>query len=543
MEVPPRNIARKALVYGILLLVMAVQASFAAAELPEPEVTFIPDQLSAESSFVMIADPGSVGGSVRISWVTDEGYGNLPYINGRYMCYFSDTDYQSTCGPSPFRYPTSGGSPYILDVASFDSELDQGNVSVEVEVGGLKIIPDVSINFDTQTAILLVYTEPMAESIRYRVFDSSFNPKTSGYLPLSRIEGTIYFNASVELGMGVYYVAFKANSSDDFGGGMIKVSMGAEGEDGYEGVIQADPINIEVLVEAGSEPNLPRNKKIINTINQTFEGLSISLPSDISKYVSVTIPNSTLGPYESMYYTVELRGIVASMDINTAADITSGGGAVLGRIPIRMKISYTSGGVTDCSELSDGADCLGGICCEGTCQKKAECCVDSDCSSGRCSGFRCSAGSDIACSSGTCVTGFSCPSGQDETGQSCTRGGVSGICCAGECTGKDDLTTCTGGICCSDECVTVSGAECCTSVDCPGDELCRNNVCESSGASGEGFDLLTPVLIIAVVAVGGFVAWWFLKKRGKKSPEEEFDKESEKKEDEDLFEGGDEEFY
>jgi hypothetical protein len=541
MEVPPRNIARRALYYMVFISVLALQASLASAQLPEPEVTFIPGQLSAESSFVMIADPGSVGGSVRITWVTDEGYGHLPYINGRYMCYFSDTDYQSTCGPSPFRYPTSEGYPYIMDVNTFDSELNQGNTSLEVEIGGLKITPDVSIDFDTGSATILVYTTPsIADSIIYKVFDSSFNPKTSGYLPLTRITGTPYYNGSVELGSGIYYIAFKANSSDDFGGGIIKVSMAA-GEDGYEGVLQADPVNIDVLVEAGSEPNLPKNKRVMNALNQTFEGLSITLPQDVSKYVSITIPNSTIGPYESVYYTINLHGITSSLDINTMADINSGGGALLGRIPLKMRISYTSGGITDCSQLEDGADCLGGICCEGVCQEKAECCVDSDCASGRCSGFRCASVTvDISCTRGTCITGLSCPSGQEETGETCTSGGVSGICCAGECAGNPDLTECTGGICCSGACITAPGADCCSSIDCPGEELCEDHVCTAPEPEPWEIDFVTIGLIIAVAVAGGLGVWWFFKKRGKKSPEEEFEKES--GEEEDLFEG-EEEFY
>jgi hypothetical protein len=544
METPPKKVARRALVYGMLFLsLMVLTALPVLAQLPEPEVTFIPDQLSAESSFVMIADPGSVGGSVRITWVTDEGYGHFPWIDGEYMCYFSDTDYQSTCGPSPFRYPTAPETPYLLDVFTFDSEGNQGNTTVEVEIGGLKIIPDVTVDFDEGSVKLLAYTTPaIADSISYRVFDSSFSPKTSGYLSMSRITGTPYYNGSVELEPGTYYIAFKAETPDDFGGGMIKVDMAGGDGNGYEGILQADPVDIEVVVEAGAEPSLPVSKRIINTLNQSFEGVSISLPADISKYVTITIPNSTIEAYQTMYYSINLHSISSSLDINTVADIKSKAGTVLGEIPVKMKISYTSGGVTDCSQLADGADCLGGICCNKVCQKKAECCADGDCGYGEiCSSYRCVSGTstDMPCSTGICMTdgSLSCPSGQEETG-TCISGGVTYICCAdtGECAGRADGTTCSGGVCCDEECV-----ECCDDSDCDTGYECVGTYCLGISGNGEseGIDLLTIGLIVALAALAGLGAWWFFKKYKKGKPEEEEFREGEGGED--VFE--EEEFY
>ncbi len=506
------------------LIFMSVLAASVQAQLPSPTVTFIPNQLSAESSFVMVANPGSVGGSVRVTWVTDEGYGHLPFINDKYVCYFSDTDYGSTCGPSPFRYPTSMGNPYVMDIFTFDSEGNQGNSSIEVNIGGLKVIPDFTIDFDNERINLLVYTTPsLANSISYRIFDSNFNAKTSGYVPLTRITGTPYFNSSVELGEGVYYIAFQASSADDFGGGILKADISGGGA-GYSGVLQADPIDIDVLVEAGSEPALPSNKRVINTLNQTFGGVTISLPSAISRYVSITIPNSTIKPYESMFYTIRLNSISSSLDINTVAEILSNG-VKRGEIPIKMKISYTSGGISDCSVLSNGADCLGGICCSNTCRKKGECCVDSDCTSGTCSSYRCAASSDVTCTSGTCITGVvSCPTGQEIKGN-CMSGGQSGVCCvaAGGCASDSE---CTGGKCCNGACIT--GAECCSSIDCPGSEVCRSNVCEASGGGTSPLEDIDPTLIMIVgaVAAAGIGGMVLLKKlKGGESEEESFDDE------------------
>jgi hypothetical protein len=534
-------------------LAIILIASPAEAQLPDPDVTFIPDRISAESSFAIVADPGSVGGSVRITWVTDEGYGHFPYVNGRYMCYFSDTDFQSTCGPSPFRYPTTEGSPYLMDLFSFDSHGNQGNSTVNVEVGGLKISPDVTLDLDHGIVNIIAYTTPtIAESMSYKIFDENLDPKTAGYLPLERITATPYYNGTVQLDPGTYFIAFKGETASDFGGGMLKVEMAqiSNGNGGEDGILQADPVDIDVLVQAGAEPSLPQNKRLINNMNMSFEGVTIELPTEVSRYLSITIPNSTIGPYETVYYTMGLTDISSSLDINTMADVRSGSGTLIGEIPIQMRISYTSAGVTDCSELADGADCLGGICCNGICAKKAECCKDSDCSSGRCStSNRCEQGgtTDLTCSSGSCLTGvLTCPDSMDEVG-TCRTSGVTGLCCSdggpiGECSGKSDLETCSGGICCSSECVVAENADCCLSIHCPGDELCRSNVCQlpdtPGPGDGEGLDLFTLILVIAIVAVAGVVAFMFLKKR--KAPEEEAFEEGGKK-DEDVFE--EEEFY
>lgn len=542
METTPRKLAGRVFVYAVLLVLF--QASQAQAQLPDPSVMFIPDKLSAESSFVMIADPGSVGGSVRMNWVVGGGFGNLPYINGKYMCYFSDTDYMSTCGPSPFRFPTMEGYPEAMDVSTFDSQGNEGNTTIEVEIGGLKIVPDITVDFDSGTANMLVYTSPsLAESIQYRVYDSQFSPKTP-YASLKRMAGGIpYFNGSVELDPGVYYIAFKASKEEDFGGGIIRVNMGG-GENGG-GVLQAEALDINVVVVEGSSPPIPY-KRIANPLNQSFTGVSISLPSGLGQYLSITISNSTINPYETVYYTVSVVGVTTSMDIDAEAEIKSGEDAVLGTIPIKMKISYVGGATEDCTGRPDLTRCLGGICCSGACLVDANCCSDTDCQAGEsCSPttYRCLSGSDVPCTIGTCRTdALSCPSGQEEVG-SCMISGVSGICCSqaavNECEGMSNTTSCNDGdgVCCDEDCK--SFGECCVDSDCDIGEECSFNSCYAATNGEGGFDILSLVIIVALLGAAAFFAWWFLTKKKKKTEEEEFE---ESKEEEDVLEG-EEEFY
>jgi hypothetical protein len=531
-----------------LLSVVLVLPGMGKAQLPTPTVEFIPDQVSAESSFVMIGDPGSVGGSIRMTWITDS-YGSMPYMNDRYMCYFSDTDFESTCGPSPFRLATTTGFPYQLDIFSFDSEGNQANATKLVDVGGIKIVPQVEIDINTNKALIVVHTTPPSNTLTYRVYDSNFNSVSGNYQNLNKISGTPYYNTSIPLASDEQYVAFKATSDEDFGGGIIKISLtdgSGSGTGGVSGLLTADPVNIDIVYQPGLDPALPQNKRIINSNNQTFTGVTIDVPSPIDQYLSINIPstyNSTIGPNEAVYYEMSLTSISNSMELKTEAEIKSISGTRLGVIPVDIRVSYIGGGSVDCSTAGEGAECLGGKCCGGICRKGADCCTSTDCTTGQtCSAsFECSSGSSsITCFSGSCMTDvITCPSGYEETG-TCMQAGIAGVCCAeeNECLGQTDGYTCSVGVCYQDECVPCIGDS-----DCDDDEECLGNFCyekdDTSGPSEGGDMTLIIIILIAVVVAGGAGAYYYFTKMKKgESAEDEFEKD---KDEDEAF--SDDEFY
>ncbi len=524
---------------------MAVMAAFiliplASAQLPAPEVRFIPDQLSAGSSFAMVADPGEVAGPVRVNWVTGEGYGLFPYVDGKYMCYFSETDPNAFCGPSPFRLPSTEGYPYLVDINTIDIEGKQGNTSLNVEVGGLKLDPRVTVNSQNRATMVVYVIGGIADSVTYRVYDSSFSPVTS-YRPLSLIPQNLAFNGSVSLGIGKFYIAFKANSSEDFGGGiyMVDTTGGSTGGVSY-GVLQAESLNIEMFADEGTVPDIRVNKMITNTLNQTFSGVTISVPStspvDIRDYLRFTPSNSTILPNSMIYYNVSFRrAIDTGMDINTNAEIYSGG-SILGSIPIRLKLSVRGSASSDCTSSSDGEKCLGGLCCDGVCRQGADCCSSLDCTTGTCLGYECVV-SDTECIEGTCRA--SCYTGEEATTEQCTNNGITGVCCVevNECEGLADGTPCSSGVCCNGFC-----EECCDDADCLSGYECIAGSCFETSAPSGGIDIITIILIIAIIGGAAFGVWYYLTKIKKKSSEkEEEDFEKDKKDEEELFD--EEEFY
>ncbi len=527
-----------------LLSVILVLPGIGEAQLPAPTVEFIPDRVSAESSFVMIGDPGVTGKSIRMTWVLDS-YGSMPYMNGKYMCYFSDTDHESTCGPSPFRFITTES----LDIKSFDSEGNWANSTKLVDVGGIKIIPDVEFDVNNNKALITAYggitLDAPVKSITYRVYDSSFNPVSGNYQSMSKFLGTPYYNTSVPLTSDVQYVAFKAASDDDFGGGIIRISLtDGSGSGGVTGLLTADPVNIDIVYQPGLDPALPENKRIINSNNQNFTGVTIDVPSSISQYLSINLLssyNGTIGPNEAVYYEMKLTRIDSSIELLGDAVIKSKTGTRLGVIPIDIRISYVGGGSVNCDTATEGALCLGGKCCGGICRQGADCCTTLDCTTGTCSSsYECSSSStSISCTTGTCRSDLiSCPSGYEETG-TCTQSGSTGPCCLeeNECLGQLDGFSCSLGVCEDDRCVM-----CIIDGDCEDDEYCSQSICfeEDGPTPPEGGDMtLIIIIIVAVVAAGGAGAYYYFTQMKKpKSAEEDFEKG---KEEDEAFD--DDEFY
>jgi len=524
-----------------------------------PGVTFIPDKLSVNSSFVMIADTGSLPDPLRVSWVFVgdiwsgiEYIGQMPYTGSRYMCYFSDTDVEATCGPSPLRYSSDQiGVDYELEVKITDTDGNQANKTFSIPVGGIPLEPD--IDSDGSNVSILVYIGKTADVVSYKVLDSEFGDVTSGFTDLEQLEGTPWFSGELELDPGTYYFAFEAESADDFGGGIQKVTVAAGSSNGggngttNPGAIESEAFDVEVVVGEGSTPTLPQ-KKLINTENETFTDLTVSLPSGFSSYIRITPENRTIMPYGIMYYTVTLLNIDSAMDIGTTAEIYSGTD-IVGTILISLNISYvgSGSGAVDCTGLSDGTKCLGGLCCSGSCVERIECCTSSDCSGGACDPFtnRCGdGGGDIDCTTGSCITSSSsCASGSTQSG-TCRRSGFSGICCVSdgggdECDSLFEGDECNNGLgmCCSGECEEY--AQCCTSIQCDEGETCDDFFsCTSVVVPPAPVIDYTLIMIIALVAVGALVAFIVFKKIKKKGSEEEG---FEKKKDDDAF--SEEEFY
>ncbi|MCX6814168.1 MAG: hypothetical protein NTY20_00740 [Candidatus Aenigmarchaeota archaeon] len=528
-----------------------------ASAIQPPDVTFIPDKISVNSSFIMIADPhASSGESVSVKWIVygvQYGYWSINFVGNKYVCYFSNTDIPNTCGPNMFPGP-SYGVPYETDVIAVNQNNQNQTTSVNVSVGGIPISSQIT------TSGNIVYIKAWAGgsitgTISYKVYDTAgLNMVKSG--TTIRNDMIYGYSTNITLSNGEYYIAFSATSPTDFGGGVARVVVGGGGGGTGSPDVKADSIAYSPVINPNQEFKI-ETFKITNLGTDNLTALSISVPQQISSYLTITPKKTSLEPNESTYMTVTLNNIQSSTNISTFATLLSGPTEIK-QIPVELRISVIGAiNPASCEGKSDMALCLGGICCGGICRTRgAECCSSSDCPSGKtCSSdFKCTSAvipgecegkSDMAsctggiCCSGSCITGGECCSSSDcNTDETCT---YSNICEKSTPIGCTTNSDCSSGVCCSGSC-----QQCCTSSDCTGaGETCSDGICTGGTEPSPtgGFDITTIALIgggVAAAAVVGFIVFKkFIKKKGG-GGEEEFEEGGDEKE-EDEF--SDEDFY
>ncbi len=565
----------KKLIFFIAILLIPANV----LAISEPTVRFIPDNISANSSFLMIVDPHPEDWeSVAVHWsVGGEAYGGyypktglLPRVNDKWICYFSSTDPSSTCGPTPFTQATVGYTPYEMIIYAANQNDYVVNTTVPVEVGS--IVLTIQINPTENGASITVWADAPVEGVSYTVYRADTLSEVSTGL-LEWYQPIRGYTGDVELSDGEYYAAFTASSSSgpDFGGGVVKFNVGAVYEPSYT-QIKADSVYWNPVIDLSVSDKASTSRfSITNTGPDTLTDLSARVPSDLSNIMNVVLPSDSLSPNESMHYTITIRNIDSGMDINTNIEILSGS-VVIKKIPAHIKVTVKGIGRENfCLGKQDGTYCNGGVCCDETCVQDAQCCPGStqNCRSDEtCENYICVKAASTQCSVGSCFPGESaldCPAGTTYTQETCTISGSPGVCCeeVNPCAGKSDGDSCPNGICCDNVCVQ---GDCCDDSQCSSGEQCVNHRCTTSEVhtcsvgecllscdegmipTGESCDLygsedgiccvaggdtgwIVIPIVIGIAAVAGFFIYKKfgsrLFKRGEEEGEEEYFEEEE----------------
>ncbi len=340
----------------IALSLAFLVAAGGAYALPAPAVTFIPDKFSQNGSFVAVADPGAYDKSIRVTWASpDEGMatdlGLFPREDDSWICYFSNTDTASTCGPTPFRQAFSG---YTFIVRSVDRYGNTAEEQFNVSVGRIKLTPEVTISGGKVQ--MNVYTSESTETIEYAVYDSDFQ-KFQDYTglekkPYGNFVGTTNIDKT-----GTYYLAFRAENLAEgtFGGEARKITIGGGSGSGYISAdIQADSVSFEVLMNSSQTYTRTgqggKSYTLTNIGSSNLTSLHASPEPALSNKIFIEIDDERLKANESTHFTVMLKNIKAPMKLMTSANITSNG-SVVGRIPLMINVSLLdacSGGTGEC---------------------------------------------------------------------------------------------------------------------------------------------------------------------------------------------------
>lgn len=205
------------LVFALLLPALLIPAPATAAG---PEVTIIPDNriVSVNSPFLMRVDPGTTERPMRITWSVyntgSVGIGSFPIIDGEGLCYFSGSDTNATCGPSPFT--VAGETELYVYVVTPTAVL---NKTIAVNVSGVEISTEDVSQTDNK---VYMYFYGKRDWMKYSIYKEDLSIyQTERPLEYNTTVGR--YEGSIQLNPGVYYFSFMANDTGTYGVAMKRI--------------------------------------------------------------------------------------------------------------------------------------------------------------------------------------------------------------------------------------------------------------------------------------------------------------------------------
>ncbi|MBU0953485.1 MAG: DUF1573 domain-containing protein [Nanoarchaeota archaeon] len=347
---------------GVLLAVflasILTMAGSAAAQ--TPQLTFIPQQFSANASFLVYATT-SVQEPARLTYSVAGSYGggaaaatgSIPFDGDRFFCYFSHTDADATCGPSPFTIITTefGPDTFFDMITLFQTTDDPGTeTAFQVATGSIRIVPTISIS-DNGTVSVLASTltiignaGALVNGMTIEIYHENLTLVKVIAPTFNQITG--FWATNFQLKPGKYYLSFFAPSQadpDDFGGEVFPITVpGTEGTTctstaAVEGNLPlvVEPAVFDAVISANT-PFTKKGFKITNLGGSTLPNISVTIPSAFASYLSISLGNSTtLAPNASMLYSVTILSLQDAVSINAFINLTSNG-TLVGQIPVTI---------------------------------------------------------------------------------------------------------------------------------------------------------------------------------------------------------------
>ncbi|NOX71410.1 MAG: hypothetical protein GXO64_01800 [Candidatus Micrarchaeota archaeon] len=218
---------KSALFAFLFAVIFAMQC---ASALPEPSITIVPSSISQDASFVMIVDPMTSQAPLRIAWSVfnpnmNGNYimGQLPIHGGKGICYFSNTDGNATCGPSPL----TGSNMLYLEAFVISPAPEYANTSKVVTLGSIEVKGTPALSNDGTNTVLLNYylDKTQAETMKYTVYDE--NMQIINGLADKNLDYSVtpipHFHANISLQEGIYFISTIATKGTEYGGKMDRI--------------------------------------------------------------------------------------------------------------------------------------------------------------------------------------------------------------------------------------------------------------------------------------------------------------------------------
>ena len=355
---------------GVILsvLLMLIILPPVNALLPNPGVQIIPEKISANGSFIVKVIPGITGHPLRLEYWTigiiqgdlaDEFRGSIPRIDDTWFCLFSDDPDISTCAPIPYSISTAESGTTVncytqygeygygcFNVNMFD---EYGNIPehnsttvVEIPVGGIYIIPEITIQENNVS--IQASTGGVFADVHFAVLNKNLTIFRD-YQLMARLESGFY-NGNFDIIPGEFYVAFKAQSIDDFGGTVYNLTIPRSaayfdicpGVTEYgDSVIKVDPVNWNPIINKSKHAE-KSSFKITNEGNDTVYNVSVEIPSEISDYIGIELESSKLSGKDYIYFTVTIDEVETSIEFRSIAYLTTNDTRIAA-IPLNIMVS------------------------------------------------------------------------------------------------------------------------------------------------------------------------------------------------------------
>lgn len=331
------------------VFMLAVLAAPALA-ISAPSVAFIPDKVSANGAFIMIADPHQAQDeSLIVVWEKDYGTGEInnkgsfPRVSGKYVCYFSNADNESTCGPAPFKVIDPARKFFVTAI---NKDNTSGTTVANLSVGDIQIQPtsfvggggrNISIRWPISTF------EPSA--LYYKAYYANNFTETS--YSGSALSSGYGYAIDIPAGPGAYFVSLRIDHSGTgrFGGTILRVSIPESGiylpgGEFLPSSLIVTPASFEVLLNKNQNYQ-KTGFSITNTGTIPVGNITTEMPSGLGQYISVSFSNSTITPNGTIFYTITVGGAQHSLSINTKVNITSNN-ITIGQIPLNVNVSIVN---------------------------------------------------------------------------------------------------------------------------------------------------------------------------------------------------------
>jgi len=206
----------------VLALAFFVNVGFAAAE--EPQVLILPDEkiVSVNSPAVIKVDPKTTTTPIRITWSVyntgNIGMGSFPIqADGKGLCYFSNSDGNATCGPSPF-FLQGETELYVFVVTP--SGISNKTIYMNISPA---TIPMDGVNRVDNTVFMYIIMGKK-DSMKYSIYKEDLTIYQSDRpLDYDVVDGR--YEGNISLNPGVYYFAFFVNDSGTYGSAMKRIDI------------------------------------------------------------------------------------------------------------------------------------------------------------------------------------------------------------------------------------------------------------------------------------------------------------------------------